>query len=325
MRNESAKKLEISLCSVHEDHLIQLFQECDEYLLDLQDLSLTGLGLTDKSAHVLSVAMQQCPLKRVDLSANLIGSMGLKYLASGLLDSGLEILNLARNQIGNRGVEYLAKILVEMKLESSLSKVNLSSNQIEEDGWIALACCLYHTRIKHLELDENTLTPCALEELSKEICIQRRMEHLSLKGTGLTDASIPALIQMIQSCPLERLNLDANQFTDKGMADLVQAIETSRTLEELSLKGNMNLSNISGKLLYEATMTHYSLRSILLDDTRIEIKTRQSIQNRLKVIHTERSKVMIVLCGVYKIPRLFTKSSLTCIPMDLMRYLRDFI
>ena len=96
----------------------------------INTLSLINGGLNDKSMELLSeVLMSDNNITTLDLSNNIIGNKGAKFISESLKNSNNKIkkLNLSNNQIGNEGANL---ILEAIKHENSkVEEINLNDNK----------------------------------------------------------------------------------------------------------------------------------------------------------------------------------------------------
>jgi len=102
----------------------------------LTSLDLTQNSLTTSSAAVLaSVLMDpksRNAMRILDLSQNLIADFGATALVSAAVKSNVQILSLAHNSIGDAGAKRIASFVHTYGSGTSLSKINLSGNELSD-------------------------------------------------------------------------------------------------------------------------------------------------------------------------------------------------
>ena len=241
LRNDTLKSLEIILSEVQEDHLAALIKGLQP--TPLQGIKLIHLHLTERTAIALATAVQASSIRAIDLTYNDIGPRGAIALANALRDSGIESLLLARNSISVEATQYLAQVLSEGS--TSLKALDLSKNYIGDAGAIALAKALPHTKLETLLVDMNEITKVGVAEICKAVKSTRTLVNLSLGVNNLTDPSAKLIAELIRTHPMEKVSVNHNQFTKKGVAYLADAIAESITLEHLDLRGNRKITNAS--------------------------------------------------------------------------------
>lgn len=202
----------------------------------LQHLFLYNSGIDDVSCTALSLAIANKPeLKSLILTENSIGIQGIRLLATTALAncSKLETLELCGNNIGDEGVESLLPALSGMKhlrvLDLSftmlttlrgfkvisnckdLGELNLSDNNLNDEGIDILVCALKCLSLLRLDLSYN--------------------DGISSEGWKLVSTLLNS-----PTCKLEELQVSRGNFIeDEEIATYANALINNDTLKVLGL------------------------------------------------------------------------------------------
>ena len=145
----------------------------------LTELNIQHNKLNHLRAHLLSIALKNSSINILNISNNLIGDLGAKWIADMLVDnSNLETLKLGHNEIGDEGIKALANAL---KHNSTLLTLELNNNNFGRFGIIALATALkLNTTLLEINLEFNSL-----DELSDQSFLEvlNKNENLVIKLT----------------------------------------------------------------------------------------------------------------------------------------------
>ena len=314
-RHEGIRSLEVGLCSLDEDALLDFSRNLKRVNLTL--LQLVQLDLGDRAAHALAAAVQECSLKKLDLTFNEIGDPGAYSLANALSDCGLEVLLLGRNKVTDKGAKAFAKALT--KGNSSLKVLDLRRNAITDEGAIALIEALPYTRIQTLQLDANNLTGRIIPHLCASLP-KSCLEALFLGSNLLTDDAVKDLARAINCSLLKKLCLNANIIGDEGCIAIAESLRGSSQLDYLDLRQNAKLGIPGASSLMRSIHGHRSIQHILLSETGVCNGFISELNRRIETLHCERAQIMTLLLS-HGIVRLGYKSPLRALPPELFRCL----
>ncbi|EKX52994.1 hypothetical protein GUITHDRAFT_61327, partial [Guillardia theta CCMP2712] len=101
----------------------------------IESLNLSQTSLTHGVGRALGIALDNHPLKHLDMSSNHLGDRGVEYLSQILHTCYLEELNLSNNRISNNGACFLANAL---RGNLTLKILDLSWNHILQQGSVSL-------------------------------------------------------------------------------------------------------------------------------------------------------------------------------------------
>ncbi len=314
----NAKSLEICLCECPQQEIVDFAMEMPSF--SLVGLQMVHLRVDDDTATALASAVQQCPLKKLDLAYNLITSVGAKAFAMALQDCGLESLLLGRNSIEEEGTKYIAKVLA--KGLTNLRTLDLSRNGIKDEGLFALAEALPLSRLDTLLVDQNALTFAGLERLCLALPESPQLLNLSIgNNTALENKGIILLAETLKFTNLERLSVQACGFDDQGLAKLAEEVGKSPTMELLDISSNNLITDTGLSKLMECLKTHRTMHTIKMNtnNSRTSLGKRKQVEELMVRLHSKESKSLVALCSVRKVERVGYKSDLQMLPVELMR------
>ena len=256
VKDRKVKDLVLHMCQIDEEGLIEILKKIPS--TSPINARFIYSHLTERTAIALATAVQASSIKSIDLTYNNIGPKGAIALAHALRGSSVEDLLLSEYDISLEATQGLTQVLSEGS--TCLKSLDLSKNNIGDEGVVALAKALPNTRIEELKLNMNEITEVGVAEICNAVKSTPTLVELYLGGNNLTDTSAKFLAETIRSCPLKKLNLNLNKFTDKGVAYLAEAIAESITLEHLDLRGNREITSASADVGYWTTSPVSSLK-----------------------------------------------------------------
>lgn len=196
----------------------------------LHELKLDQNQLTAASITKLA-ALKLRDLRRLDLSNNSVGTVGIRSLARAAFLPGLSALALRYTKLGEAGVLDLAKLL---PAAAKLTELDLLGAGVNESGLGAILATATARRLTLLDLSYNALGDAGAVRLA---AIELpALTTLRLDECDLGDAGARSLAQL-KTKALRTLSLGNNQLTEAGLGALLAATGLPQ-LAELSLRGN---------------------------------------------------------------------------------------
>lgn len=177
-------------------------------------------------------------IRRIDLSDNKIGVMGVRQLAQKLLlpcKGPTEELNVKGNALGDQGLEELAEAVG--RKEYKLKILNVADNGITNAGVSKLSSTLdSNSSLEELNLSCNGVSCQGMAQLATVLRKEKtKISRLNLSWNNLGDDGVASLASARQST----INLAWNNITIKGIHSLVSIFQTLMNLQELDLSGNI--------------------------------------------------------------------------------------
>ncbi|XP_019180621.1 PREDICTED: RAN GTPase-activating protein 2-like isoform X2 [Ipomoea nil] len=206
----------------------------------LEDFRCSSTRVGSDGGKALSKALETCThLTKLDLRDNMFGVDGgealskaltkhenlseiyLCYLnfedegaiaiANALKDSApsLRILEMAGNDITAKGAPALAACISEKKL---LTKLNLSENELKDDGAIQIVKALEegHDQLKVVDMSSNSLRRAGARVLAQTLVHKPEFESLNVNGNFISDEGIDELKDIFKKCPEKLASLEDN-------------------------------------------------------------------------------------------------------------------
>lgn len=196
----------------------------------LHELKLDQNQLTAVSITRLA-ALKLRELRRLDLSNNSVGAVGIRSLARAAFLPGLTGLALRYTKLGEEGVRELVKLLPSA---ARLTELELLGAGVSEGGLAAILATATARRLALLDLSYNALGDAGAARLA---AIELpALTTLRLDECELGDAGARSLAQL-RAKVLRSLSLGNNQLSEAGLGALLAATGMPG-LAELSLRGN---------------------------------------------------------------------------------------
>ena len=167
-----------------------------------------------------------------------IGAEGANSLAEALrVNTSLSSLNLHSNSIGDEGADSLAMAL---RINTSLCSLDLSANSICAEGAISLAQALIdNTSLSSLAFSYNPIGAEGANSLAQALRVNASLSTLKLVSNFIHDEEVNALAQALRvNSSLCSLDLSENSIGSEGASALAQALRVNTSLSSLILKHN---------------------------------------------------------------------------------------
>ena len=212
---------------------------------------------TGLAAFSTAIATNQS-LKAVVVAGNLLGPQGLRTIAPALkINTSITSLNLNDNKIASGGAVALSEVFAGG--HSQIVALLLQDNRIGPNGIIDLAAALRESSVTTLNLQNNNLTGSDARDL----------------------AGVHAIAEMLAiSRRVESLNLRANRLGVKGLEEIATMLRSNASLTELNLEDNEVCGldqfgegqyDVHGIALLAASVdAHSALKSLSLLGNRVE-------------------------------------------------------
>ena len=217
--------------------------------------------------RILSEALGEAELETLDLSHNALGEKGIRACAAAFANQkslksisfqnvgcsidgcraldellqdcqSLRCIHLLNNMSGNEGAMAIANIISRCPL---LEEFKMASSRVTDEGGLALVEALRGVEsLRVLDLHDNPLTSECGVALADLVIEQPDLVVLNLNDTCLEDDGIENLAVGLSrgGAKLERLELELNEITPEGAAELGAALRTLDNLKYLNLKEN---------------------------------------------------------------------------------------
>eukprot|EP01122_Echinamoeba_exundans_P000687 TRINITY_DN10609_c0_g1_i1.p1 TRINITY_DN10609_c0_g1~~TRINITY_DN10609_c0_g1_i1.p1 ORF type:complete len:614 (+),score=101.42 TRINITY_DN10609_c0_g1_i1:101-1942(+) len=191
------------------------------------------------TSPIMSPPSGRNKLRRIFFDSSTVGPYGAKLLAQVLSNNkNIEEMNLRFCNIGNEGV---AEICSMLSSNSTLKKIDFTSNQITFEGAKCISDLLKRDNIslQSLTLSQDALTPAGLDLIAD-----------ALK----TNTSLQRLVIMLHN--------DTGPFQTELLAE---AIKTTKTLREIKFGPTMFSPLVSNALAINNSIKHISVNQHAID------------------------------------------------------------
>lgn len=163
-----------------------------------------------------SVLEQNDFITDLNLSWNTLGYKGTEALCTRMMPPAknvLRVLNLANNCLGDEGAEEVAKV-IESNIET-LTRVNVSHNEIKDRGGVALANAVAkNTYVTYILATHNELGDKAVEAFCDTIKSTKTLKVLDFKRNNFTDDQKQKFSDALKYTESQGLRVDYGAMDD---------------------------------------------------------------------------------------------------------------
>jgi Leucine-rich repeat (LRR) protein len=175
-----------------------------------------------------------CSLQEFDMSDNSLNDQSFLRVAKGLFQAlvSLTSLTFAHNEIGDEGAKAIASCL----LNSPVRLIDLSDNRIGPSGTERICeCAMQHDALEELNLSSNQLEDEGLEYVVRYLEKTKSLRNLNIAGKGI--AHFAQLCDALtKNASLRLLNVAANPIVDEDYAALQTVSGQSQTLDRIDMR-----------------------------------------------------------------------------------------
>ena len=142
--------------------------------------------------------------------------------------------------VGKRSAANVVVLTDVLKSNTTVTKLNLCDNDIDDAGAAGLADALkINTTLWVLNLSENSIGDAGAANLADALKLNATLTALNLSENSIGDAGAANLADALKSNKtLTELNLRINRIGDAGAANLADALKSNKSLTELNLRDN---------------------------------------------------------------------------------------
>ena len=190
----------------------------------------------------------------LDLRGNTLCDQGIFQLSQGLKHNiGLMDLNVSQNGFSVFGIEFI-KDAISVNTQCNLRQLDISYNNIEALGVTHLSNML---QIDHIKLKQLAVEGCGIQgpqtlTFFKGIKSCVSLRYLQASKNDISYDLLGRTMTIALSYGLQQIYLDYCMLGTYGAMNFIKAIESNKTIKEVSLKGN-NIETVAaqqlGKLL----------------------------------------------------------------------------
>lgn len=205
---------------------------------------LDMIGFTQNDALCLQrVLREYTALKSLSLPSNRMTCTLLKAVLVGLVrNNTLQKLDLSHNQIGDEGARTLGTVL--MKKDIALVYLDLTDNEIGSDGAVELAGALrVNMTIHSCYLKLNRIGDDGGCEIFDALSTNASITHFSIANNRLGAKCTRHIAQSLEAnSTITSLDVSGNDFGEEGINVLATAVERCSSLLEIDAR-NCNMDS----------------------------------------------------------------------------------
>jgi len=210
---------------------------------------------------------QNIPITVLSLKIN---DNGIKKIVEALkINKTITRLDLNNNKISNDGTKVLAEAL---KINTKLETLNISNNNIRYSGAKALAEALKTNKTLILfNISNNNIGYDGGIAIADALKINTTLLDLNLSENKINDGAVYIADALKINTTLLKLNLEQNYIKDNGAVKIAEALIVNKTLLDLNLCGNnirYGVIPIANALEKNTTLTNLNLsvNNITIDE-----------------------------------------------------------
>ncbi|XP_064293139.1 leucine-rich repeat-containing protein 74B-like [Plodia interpunctella] len=243
-----------------------------QYNKYVKRLDLTENFLNDDACYHLGRMLQfNVTLKELILSGCRVKASGLASLLDNFrVNRSLTTLDLSRNELGDDGGVHFAEQLERRRV--SVTNVNLSRNQLGTRTALALAEGLeFGNRLTHLDLSQNNFFQVrSTVKLLNILSFSEFMENLNLAWNGLEGIRIAEAVRRVIEIPtLKVLNLSNNRFFGEDVSIIGSGMFFAKKLKTLDFSANPLTTDDAQFLIEMMRRPRVKLRNLLLEHVNV--------------------------------------------------------
>jgi len=197
-------------------------------------VKLSGQGFMYGDIEYLVFGLQDSSTVEVlDVSYNLLADRGVRVIKNFLIKNKFILeLNLAKNVISGCSIAEL------LCVKSSLVKLNISENNVGEDGATYIRDALIvNSTLQELYMQNTGLNSNAACYLSDVISKNIYLKKLDISVNRISDHGSIFICKCLDNSNLQNLIMSQNEITDKGACEIAKAIVGTK-LQQLDVSGN---------------------------------------------------------------------------------------
>ncbi|KAF2325185.1 hypothetical protein GH714_024985 [Hevea brasiliensis] len=209
----------------------------------LEDFRCSSTRIGSDGGVVLAGALGKCShLRKLDLRDNIYLNLeddGAEALANALKESApsLEVLEMAGNDITAKGASSLADCIAAKQF---LSKLNLSENELKDEGAILIAKAIEsgHGQLSEVDLSSNSIRRAGARLLGQTVVLKPGFKLLNINGNFISDEGIDEVKDIFKNLHGVLGPLDENDPEGEDLDEEAKEEDADNEDElELKLKG----------------------------------------------------------------------------------------
>ena len=287
--NTSLRKLDISHNNIGDNGISHIAAALHLNTV-IEELPVVSCGISAVGAELLARSLStNTSLRKLDISHNDIGDNGITHIAAALQKNTMKIFIFVSCGISDVGAESLAKFL---SITTSLRKLDISHNDIGDNGITHIAAALQKNTMKTFTLVSCGISEFGAESLAKFLSINTSLRKLDISCNNIGDNGISYIAAALQSnTTVEELPAVSCGISAVGAALLARSLSTNTSLRKLDIShnniGDNGISHIAAALQSITTVEEFHVVSCGISDVGAEcIAQMLATCSSLKVLAT---------------------------------------
>lgn len=238
----------------------------------LQFLSISGTCLSDGIEFVSLGLSQNKTLVFLDLSNNSLTGRHMENFSKAVVKSDLKKLNLSQNNISDDGCEYLANMLIgAYEAGCPLVNLNLSTNGITSKGAGNLFSSLrLNCMIKEFNASGNNFFSGLSQYFPSFLADNCVLTTLNLSDCRLRPESLTNVSEgLSKNKKLENLFLNNNKLLDNGIEQISLGLSKNEALLNIDLS-SCQIKGQGAMTLVNCLRSNFTLRYLNLKDNSVK-------------------------------------------------------
>ena len=276
--------------------------QCEETAVDLIENITTQVNkFGDKTVPIALECIAECKREKSNVHVRLarvfgsglelqnvkVSNVTLKELHIASLAEAMKVnttltqMNLENNHIGSAGAASLADA---MKVNKTLTQLNVWNNNIGDSGAASLAEAMkVNTVLTQILLESNKIGHAGAGSLAEAIKVNTALTEMNLRYNNIGDDGAASLAEAMKvNTTLTQMNLEGNSIGHAGAASLAEAMKVNTTLTEMNLRYN-NIGDAGTASLAEAMKVNTTLTEMKLRTTNTGDVGAASLAEAMKV------------------------------------------
>ena len=217
------KTLELQRCKIGDIGMSVLHQFISEKTSTLEYVDLSNNNSSPWGVYCAII--RHCSINGLTLC----GDHGIEDYASEIKESlqmNTKLISLTLCNIGNNGAITLAEAI---QVNTTLQKIDISSNSIADDGAAAISNTIkFNTSnsLQELNISRNNITNNGIRVLAEVIEINSTLQNIDISKNHISTEGLLHFMEVVKNnCTLQVVNITHNNVTRSGFTSIKQCTE----------------------------------------------------------------------------------------------------
>ena len=230
-RNNAIKYLEISNCDMKQSGIIKIAKSIKK-LRELKQLNLSNIALTCEELEF--VLEDKGRLEELNLSHCKLLNPEIVKISLALNNARLKTINFNYNNISDCAANALTSLL----FNRSLSRVEMSNCNLQEEGMSSIINALKYKSLKYLDFSGNRVTDLLATNISAGIANNPYITNLDLSNCSLQEFGIVEILTSLKEHASHLKCFKVNSLPSNGeIVSLFECVlKNNRSIENLTLQ-----------------------------------------------------------------------------------------